>query len=336
LSKTSSEMILHTLVLRKAGYRSLSMPVDGEKQDLAILMEPAPTDTTLALHPFLYAGEFQRKSMTDQKMYLVRDGKITWTYTMPGPAEYGDASILANGNILFSRGEAGAALLSPDQKILWTFQTRGGGAQVHTAQPIGLDRVFLIENGNPPKAMIWNTRTNTKEWEMPLKSGNPTGFHGQFRHCRILKNGNALIAHMDLGKVSEYDTASKQEIWSCPAPSAWAAVRLKNGNTLVSGNGNSWVREIDASCKTVWEVGRNDLPGITLGTVQECSRLMNGNTLICSWNGGGTGGAQVIEVTHAKKVVWATRAWMNPDLGPASSLQLLDEPGTMENGDLQR
>jgi hypothetical protein len=28
--------------------------------------------------------------------------------------------------------------------------------------------------------------------------------------------------------------------------------------------------------------------------------------------------------------------WKNPDLGPASSIQLLDEPGVAENGDLQR
>jgi hypothetical protein len=28
--------------------------------------------------------------------------------------------------------------------------------------------------------------------------------------------------------------------------------------------------------------------------------------------------------------------WENPDIGPASSIQLLDEPGVPENGDLQR
>jgi hypothetical protein len=42
-------------------------------------------------------------------------------------------------------------------------------------------------------------------------------------------------------------------------------------------------------------------------------------------------------VTPQKKVVWALSAWNNPDLGPASSIQLLDQPGTAENpGDLQR
>jgi hypothetical protein len=42
---------------------------------------------------------------------------------------------------------------------------------------------------------------------------------------------------------------------------------------------------------------------------------------------------QIIEVTPDKKVIWA-RDWKT--LGPASSIQLLDEPGVPEDGDLQR
>lgn len=41
-------------------------------------------------------------------------------------------------------------------------------------------------------------------------------------------------------------------------------------------------------------------------------------------------------MTPEKKVVWAFREWTDPDLGPASCIQLLDEPGADENGDLQR
>jgi len=44
-----------------------------------------------------------------------------------------------------------------------------------------------------------------------------------------------------LGKVAEYDQDGKQ-LWSVPAPSAWAAIRLNNGNTLISGNQNGYVR----------------------------------------------------------------------------------------------
>jgi hypothetical protein len=45
----------------------------------------------------------------------------------------------------------------------------------------------------------------------------------------------------------------------------------------------------------------------------------------------------VIEVTPEKKVVWALRSWTPPaDLGPATVIQLLDEPGIPENQDQQR
>jgi hypothetical protein len=71
--------------------------------------------------------------------------------------------------------------------------------------------------------------------------------------------------------------------------------------------------------------------------------LAYGNPILCNWCAGGLkskdwpGTVQVLEVTPDKKVVWALREWTEPaDLGPATSLQLLDEPGVAENGDLKR
>jgi hypothetical protein len=91
--------------------------------------------------------------------------------------------------------------------------------------------------------------------------------------------------------------------------------------------------------ETVWELNKNDLPGIPLFTVQEVSRLASGNTLINNWSGGLPTdqiqtAVQLVEVTPDKKVVWAMKDWKT--LGPSSSTQLLDEPGVPENGGLQR
>ena len=146
------------------------------------------------------------------------------------------------------------------------------------------------------------------------------------------------MAHMDLGKVVEYNQ-SGDPIWSVAAPSAWAAVRLKNGNTLISGNQHGYVREVNPKGETVWEINKNDLPGIPLYTVQEVSRLANGNTLINNWAGSVPVAqwprvVQLIEVTPEKEVVWALREWTI--LGPASSTQLLDQPGNAEKRQLQR
>ena len=210
--------------------------------------------------------------------------------------------------------------------------------EIHTTYPMGLDRVLIMQNGNPAKLLVIHKASGKVEKELVLPTRNPDGIHGQFRHVRPTKAGGFLVAHLDLGKVVEYDADGK-EIWSVPAPSAWAAVRLKNGNTLISGNQHGYVSEVNPKGETVWEINKDDLPGITLYTVQEVDRLDNGNTLINNWAGSRPieewpKTVQLIEVTRDKKVVWALRDWNA--LGPATSTQLLDQKGAAEKGDLQR
>jgi hypothetical protein len=126
------------------------------------------------------------------------------------------------------------------------------------------------------------------------------------------------------------------------APHPWQAVRLKNGDTLISGDAAKYVREVDLKGETVWELSQADVPGIRLGNIQSAGRLANGNTVLCNWIAGHndyanwTNSIQVFEVTPSKKVVWALREWQNPDLGPATSIQLLDEPANPESLDQQR
>jgi hypothetical protein len=279
----------------------------------------------LAQHPFLYCGEWQNRSTSQQTIHIVRDGKIVWSYTNPLKGELGDCTMLSNGNIVFSR-QFGASEISPDKKIVWDYEGPAG-VEIHTAYPIDGERVLIMQNGNPAKLLVLRKTDNHVETELTLATRNPTGTHGQFRHIRMTKAGTFLVAHMDLGKVVEYDRTGK-ELWSVDAPSAWAAVRLKNGNTLISGNQHGYVREVNPKGETVWEINAHDLPGIQLYTVQEVSRLANGNTLINNWVGSVPQAdwptvVQLIEVTPDKKVVWALRDWTT--LGPASSTQLLDE-----------
>jgi hypothetical protein len=46
---------------------------------------------------------------------------------------------------------------------------------------------------------------------------------------------------------------------------------------------------------------------------------------------------QVLEVTPEKKIDWALRSWQEPtDLGPATMIQLLDEPDVIKNDGAER
>ena len=141
-------------------------------------------------------------------------------------------------------------------------------------------------------------------------------------------------------KVVEF-TLDGKELWSVDAASAWSAIRLHNGNTLISGDGQGYTREVNMKGETVWELTQTDVP-FKLYNNQTATRLSNGNTVITNWCAGNTnteewaGTIQVFEVTPDKKVVWALSSWDNPDLGPSTYIQLLDDPGNPDNGELQR
>jgi len=222
---------------------------------------PALPGKGLAQHPFLYCGEWQRRSTSDQTMVIVRGGKVVWSYTNPIKGELGDCSRLENGNILFSR-QFGASEITPDKTIVWNYDGPPG-TEIHTTWPVDRDRVLIMQNGNPATLLIINKRNQRVEKTLTLPTRNPAGVHGQFRHVRMTPEGHFLVAHLDLGKVVEYDSEGK-EIWSVDAPSAWAAVRLKNGHTLISGNQHGYVREVDRTGAIVWEINKDDLPSITV------------------------------------------------------------------------
>lgn len=100
-------------------------------------------------------------------------------------------------------------------------------------------------------------------------------------------------------------------------------------------------REVNPKGETVWKFTRADAP-FKIGNSQTANRLANDNTVICSWIAGNSnikewaGTVQIFEVNRDKKVVWALSSWDNPDLGPATSIQILAEPGNGDNGELQR
>jgi len=295
-------------------------------------------------HPFVYAGEWDTRK-DDQSIFLVKGGKIVWSYSIPRvPApgliqEFDDVTRLANGDILFSRMR-GAGEVRPDKTLAWNYDAPIG-TEVHSIQPIGPHKVLIMRNGTPAEAMIIDTRTGKILHEVVIHTP-VTSPHGQFRHIRMTAAHTILVPHLGEGRVDEVDL-NGNVIWSVAAKSPWQAVRLKNGNTLISGDWSKYVREVNPKGETVWEFTQADVPDITLFNTQTAQRLANGDTLISNWSAGDPHSerwldtVQFLQVSPDKKVVWALRAWTPPnDLGPATSIQLLDQPGRADQLGAQR
>lgn len=318
----------------------------------------------LAQHDFLYTGEWDTRK-DHQTMSLIRGGKVVWTYRIPTKdeingqlSEFSDMHRLSNGDIVFAYKTGWRKIdatgktiydyhcpkvVGPDGKDMLNTKGQPYYTECHTAVPIGFDRVLFMRNGVPAKLFLYNLKTGKMEVEHEVQTkypGDPTHIHAQFRNIRMTKAGTYLLAHLDLGKVIEYDKNFK-EIWSCDAPSVWQAVRLENGDTMITGNQHAFVREIAPDGHIVWQIEKGDIP-IRFDSIHQAQRLANGNTVFTNWSGVIRNKAdwpkivQLIEVTPDKKVVWALNEWKDPDLGPASCIQLLDQPGRDEAQEVMR
>jgi hypothetical protein len=296
---------------------------------------PAHPGNGLGQHPMLYAGEGYNT------LFVVNHGKVIWTYSTGKGGEIDDVWLMTNGHILYTKMRY-VEEITPKKEVVWHYDAPEG-TEIHSAQPIGLDKVLLVRNGLPPKAMVFDKAKNALEVEHDLPAispDDPKTVHPQFRRVRMTAQGTYLLPFLKMGKVVEYDRDWK-EIWSHEVPTPWAAVRLKNGNTLMAVEREKLAREVNAKGETVWQFSQADLPpGIVFHNIQTADRLANGNTVIFSSTGGvkkeeRPSIIQVVEVTPDKKVVWVLQDWKN--LGPATTAQFLDEPGIPEKpGDLQR
>ena len=144
---------------------------------------------------------------------------------------------------------------------------------------------------------IINIKTRAVEVNHELPFEKSRGVHPQFWRARVTAEGTYLLSFLGLDRVVEYDK-NFHEIWSYNSDKPWAALRLKNGNTLITDEKNSLTREVNSKGETVWGFKcKTDLPAEYQFTSapQSCTRLANGNTIFTS-RGQNNAGPQLIEV----------------------------------------
>ena len=133
-------------------------------------------------------------------IFLVKQGRVVWTYSTGRGGEIDDVWMLSNGHVLFAR-QFHVEEVTPQKKVVWHYDPPKG-TEIHTCQPIGLDKVLFVQNGLPPKAILINKASGAVEMEHALPAPSETDqktVHPQFRRFRQTAAGTYAAAY----KVSE-------------------------------------------------------------------------------------------------------------------------------------
>lgn len=277
--------------------------------------------SALDRHDFFYAGESKRP-----RMFVVEKGSVVWEHedtTMRG--EISDAVRLKDGNVLVAH-QYGIAEVAPDHSTVWRYATPSG-TEIHTIQPVGENMVLFVQNGTPAKVVIMEIPSCKVVKEFNLPYDEKGSVHGQFRNARLSSRGTLLVANMGMNYVAEYNSDGKElDRWDINRP--WSVTEVgKANNLLIVAKGT--VKEMDRRGNVLWEV---DTKTLGLNSPQKAVRLKNGNTIITNWFNDwsktpvdiNNPPVQAVEVTPAGEVVWTLAQWNAPDLGPATTIQLLN------------
>ncbi|MBL4885968.1 MAG: PQQ-binding-like beta-propeller repeat protein [Planctomycetaceae bacterium] len=278
------------------------------------------------------AAEPRRSFLTaDSSKQLIaivgEDGQLKWTHRI-GPLH--DLHRLPNGNILFQTDWTKLIEIDPKSgETVWTYDSamkngnQGQRIEVHAFQRLANGLTMIAESG---AARILEVDAQGKAiHNMSMQIEKPVP-HQDTRLVRKIKNGNYLVCHENKGAVYEYSPEGKV-VWSYDVPlfnkprkpghgvdahgnQCFAALRLKNGNTLIStGNGHR-VIEVTPGKDIVWALDQNELSGIQLAWVTTLQVLPSGNIVLGNCHAGPKN-PQIIEINRAKQVVWKFHDFKN-------------------------
>lgn len=238
------------------------------------------------------------------KIYILNSqGEISWEYPV---SQCQDLHQLPNGNILFTyygqKGDAvkgGVCEITPEKKEVFSFEIDG---EVHSCQRLINGNTLLTDNNNARLIEV----SPLKEVVKTISLTTNVKGHKAIRIVRVLDNGNYLVCLSEDHLVVEYNPKGKI-VNSFKSPGdCFAAIRLQNGNTLISDGSACSVREVNHNGKVVWKISQDDFPELHLKWISGIQELPDGNILVCNWLGHGKSGAGIpmFVITREKKIVW--------------------------------
>jgi outer membrane protein assembly factor BamB len=274
--------------------------------------------------PVTSAGPRHRLLTADssaQRIAIIDEaGQTEWEMKI-GPLH--DLHRLENGNLLFQTNWTHIVEVNIETNdVVWEYdsskseENRHRKVEVHAFQRLDNGNTMIAESG--ASRIIEVDAAGKIVFAMPLavSQSHP---HRDTRLVRKLTSGNYLVCHEGDGLVREY-APDGTTVWEYevplfglePAPGhgleafgnqCFAALRLSNGNTLITlGNGHS-VLEVNMQKEIVWKLDASELEEIQLAWITTVQVLPGGNLVIGNCHAGEQN-PQVIELTREKKVVW--------------------------------
>jgi hypothetical protein len=264
--------------------------------------EHAVVDTVPAkplAHAFFIAGP-------DFTGIIGEDGEEVWN---TGKAGARDGYVLPNGNILICWADE-VREYDPQKEVIFTYVRESPDIEFGTAVRLDHDHTLITASGPDPR-LLEVDRAGKIHFALPLQP-ETDNVHMQTRMARKLANGNYLVPHLLAFAVKEYQPSGEVvNVFRTDLPALggreaenwpFTAIRLDNGNTLVSLTHGNKVVEFNGEGKVIWQVSNDDFDERPFQDPCGVQRLPNGNTVIASY--GAREGIKLFELTPGKEIVW--------------------------------
>ncbi|MCC7374631.1 MAG: hypothetical protein IT581_08240 [Verrucomicrobiales bacterium] len=255
------------------------------------------------------------------------DGKVEWEYR---PSSR-DGFVLPNGHLLIAWNDK-VEEVTRDKQVVLSYALSAANREISTTARLANGNTLVTELGPRPRLLeISAAGAVAREFPLLPETDNT---HMQTRMARQLSSGNFLVPHLLAFAVKEYapdGTVVSTIHTDLPelggrASESWpfTAIRLGNGNTLVSLTHGNQVVEFARDGRVAWRLTNREAGGL-LKDPCGVQRLANGNTVIGSH--GATQGISIIEVTPELKIVWTSD---HPHAAGVHHLQVLTTNGRPE------
>jgi hypothetical protein len=256
-------------------------------------------------------------------------GKPIWEYT--GGSR--DGFVLPNGNVLIAFSNR-VEEVTREKQVVLSFPLSKENREIGTTQRLYNGNSLVTELGAHPRLLEVNSKAEVvHEFALQPETENA---HMQTRMARQLRNGNFLVPHLLAFAIKEYSPKGEvvrsfktdfDVLGGRPAENwPFTAIRLDNGNTVVSLTHGNKVIELDPQGEIVWSVTNDDVGGLFKDPCGS-QRLANGNTVVGSH--AANTGVSMVEVTREKKIVWTSD---HPLAAGVHHFQILTTNGIPEPG----